>query len=165
MRPLVSRSGTDRSPLTTLRSTSAKADCAEGSAIHQKVWMPSGQRADQLFAFFKAFLSLVSSMLLGLSEGVLPTLFLVSFHHSFTPGSSLLTLPTVPNIFVHKSLTTSFEAASLEVGTLPFIRNFLWVFQRWFCSWNFLRSGDLHSCRIQTFPPCLSPSSNQHIQV
>ena len=107
VRPLVSQSGTDRSPLTTLRSTFAKADCAEGSAFHQKVWMPSGPGADQLFAFFKAFLSLVSSMLSGPSEEVLPTLFLVSFSHSFTPGSSLLTLPTVPTIFVQKSLTTS----------------------------------------------------------
>ena len=114
MRPLVSQSVTDRSPLTTLRSTSAKADCAEGSAFHQKVWMPSGPGADQLFAFFKAFLSLVSSMLSGPLEEVLPTLFLVSFSHSLTPGSSLLTLPTVPTIFVQKSLTTSIEGASLE---------------------------------------------------
>ena len=56
-------------------------------------------------------------MLSGPSEEVLPTLFLVSFSHSFTPGSSLLTLPTVPTIFVQKSLTTSIEGASLEVGT------------------------------------------------
>ena len=122
--------------------------------------MPSGPGADQLFAFFKAFLSLVSSMLSGPSEEVLPTLFLVSFSHSFTPGSSLLTLLTVPTIFVQKSLITSIEGASLEVGTVPFIRNFLWVFQRWFCSWNFLRSADLCSCRVQTlsFPSVCSPA-------
>ena len=76
--------------------------------------------------------------------------FLVSFSHSFTPELSLLTLPTVPTIFVQTSLTTSIEGASLEVGTLPFIRNFLWVFQRWFCCWNFLRSAHLCSCRVQT---------------
>ena len=72
-----------RSVLITLRSTSAKADCAEGSAFHQKVWMPSGPGADQLFAFFKAFFSLVSSRLLGPSEEVLPTLFFVSFSKRF----------------------------------------------------------------------------------
>ena len=150
MQPLVSQSGTDRSPLTTLRRSSTKADCAEGSAFHQKVWMPSSPGADPLFAFFKALLSLVSSMLSGPLEEVPSTLFLVSFSHSFYPGSSLLTLPTVPTIFVQESLTTSIEGASLEVGTLPFIRNFFWVYQRWFCFWNFLHSPDLHSCRVQT---------------
>ena len=120
--------------------------------------MPSGQGVDQPFPFFKASFSLVSSMLWGLSEEVLPTLFLVSCSPSFTPGSSYLTLPTVPTIFVQMSLTTSIEGASLEVGTLPFIQNFLWVFQRWFCYWNFLRSADLRSCRVQTlsFPSVCS---------
>ena len=156
MRPLVSQSGTDRSPLTTLRSTSAKADCAERSAFHQKVWMPSGPGTDQLFAFFKSVWS--HQCYRDLQRRFYPPSFLVSFSHSFTPGSSLLTLPTVPTIFVQKSLTTSIEGASLEVGTLPFIRNFLWVFQRWFCSWNFLRSADLRSCRVQTlsFPSVCS---------
>ena len=158
MRPLVSQSGTDKSPLTTLCNTSAKADCAEESAFHQKVWMQSSPGTDQLFAFFKAFLSLVSSMLSGPSEEVLPTPFLVSFSHSFTTGSSWLTLPTVPKIYVQKSLTTSIVGALLEVGTLPFIRNFLWVFLRWFCSWNFQHSADLRSFMVQTlnFPSVCS---------
>ena len=82
--------------------------------------MPSGPGADQLFAFFKAFLSFVSSLPSGPLEEILPTLFLVAFSHSFTPGSSLLTLPTVPTILVQKSLTTSIKGASLEVGTFPF---------------------------------------------
>ena len=36
VRPLVSQSGTDSSPLTTLRSTSTKADCAERECFPPK---------------------------------------------------------------------------------------------------------------------------------
>ena len=123
MRPRVSHLG-----LTFLCSPSfvvyLPRQTVQRGCLSPKVWMPSGPGADQLFAFFKAFLSLASSKLLRPLEEVLPTHLLVSFSQSFAPMSFLLTLPTVPRIFVQKSLTISIEGTSLEVGRLQFIRNF-----------------------------------------